>query len=40
MPILDDRAAPLYARAQSLTDEERAHVDEGIARLPAVVKQL
>lgn len=32
-PILNDRDAPLYPRAQSLTGAERALVDEGLARL-------
>ena len=36
-PILDDRAAPLYPRAQVLTEEERAVVDAGIARVGARV---
>ncbi|SMH51467.1 gamma-glutamylcyclotransferase family protein [Maritimibacter sp. HL-12] len=35
VPVLDDRAAPIYARAQSLDDAERAVVDEGIARVGA-----
>jgi len=38
VPILDDRARPLYPRAQNLTEEERAQVDEGLARLSAAVK--
>ncbi|MBN9886001.1 gamma-glutamylcyclotransferase [Salipiger abyssi] len=32
-PILDDRAAPRYPRAQRLADEERAFVDAGLAAL-------
>ncbi len=32
-PILNDRAAPLYPRAQALTAAERALVDDGLARL-------
>jgi hypothetical protein len=35
VPVLDDRAAPIYDRAQRLTDEERDAVDEGIARVGA-----
>ncbi|MCK8464202.1 gamma-glutamylcyclotransferase [Aliiroseovarius sp. S1339] len=38
-PILDDRAAPIYPRAQILSDEERALVDEGLSRLSTVAKQ-
>jgi hypothetical protein len=34
-PIQDDRAAPLYPRAQILTGQERAVVDEGLAALGA-----
>ncbi len=34
-PMFDDRAAPRYPRAQSLTDDERAHVDAGLARVGA-----
>jgi hypothetical protein len=30
-PILNDRVAPRYPKAQSLTDAERAVVDEGLA---------
>lgn len=37
-PILDDRAAPLYPRAQVLTPEQTAFVDAQVARLPSVVK--
>lgn len=32
-PILDDRAAPRYARHQSLSDAERALVDAHLARI-------
>jgi hypothetical protein len=32
-PILDDRAAPRYPRAQALSRAERAAVDDGLARL-------
>ncbi|MCI2399361.1 gamma-glutamylcyclotransferase [Aliiroseovarius subalbicans] len=39
-PILDDRAAPIYPRAQVLSAEERDVVDDGLGRLSAVVKQL
>lgn len=35
VPVLNDRAAPIYARAQNLDDAERAAVDEGIARIGA-----
>ncbi|WP_371168404.1 gamma-glutamylcyclotransferase family protein [Aliiroseovarius sp. 2305UL8-7] len=38
-PIIDDRAAPIYPRAQVLTDEELSVVDEGLSRLSAVIKQ-
>ncbi|MFQ6552963.1 gamma-glutamylcyclotransferase family protein [Aestuariibius insulae] len=31
--LLDDRAAPLYPRAQTLTSTERDHVDAALARL-------
>ena len=31
-PILDDRAAPVYPRAQRLSDAERAVVDAGLMR--------
>ncbi|MHA6346148.1 gamma-glutamylcyclotransferase family protein [Roseivivax sp. CAU 1761] len=31
-PVLDDRRAPLYPRAQTLTDAERAWVDDAMAR--------
>ncbi len=31
--VLDDRAAPRYVRAQALSPDERAAVDEGLARL-------
>lgn len=34
-PVLDDRAAPRYPRAQSLTASERATVDDGLARVGA-----
>lgn len=36
-PILDDRAAPLYPRAQRLTDAERAVVDKGLGDLGCTV---
>ncbi len=32
-PVLDDRAAPIYPRHQRLTEEERALVDDALARL-------
>jgi len=35
VPVLDDRAAPIYARAQGLDEAERAVVDEGLARVGA-----
>lgn len=38
-PILNDRDAPIYPRAQTLSDDERALVDEGLSRLSAKVKQ-
>ena len=34
-PILDDRAAPRYPRHQTLTEEERALVHDGLARVGA-----
>ncbi|MEL6913747.1 MAG: gamma-glutamylcyclotransferase family protein [Pseudomonadota bacterium] len=34
--ILDDRAAPLYPRAQVLTAEETAHFDALVASIPVV----
>ena len=37
-PILNDRAAPIYLRAQALTEEERQIVDEGLSRLSAIAK--
>lgn len=36
-PVQDDRAAPLYPRAQSLTAAERGQVDEGLAAVGARV---
>ncbi len=39
-PILNDRAAPTYPRAQVLTPEETALVDHHIARLAPEIKQL
>ncbi len=36
-PVLDDRAAPLYPRAQSLSAAERALVSAGLARVGARV---
>jgi hypothetical protein len=33
LPVLDDRGAPRYPRAQPLTDAERMVVDDGLARL-------
>ncbi len=36
-PILDDRSAPIYPRAQSLTPDEIALVDAWTAQLAAVV---
>ena len=38
-PILNDRANPIYPRAQVLNAEEIELVDEGLSRLAAVVKQ-
>ncbi|MGR3364758.1 MAG: gamma-glutamylcyclotransferase family protein [Maritimibacter harenae] len=35
VPVLDDRAAPIYPRHQSLIEEETALVDEGLARVGA-----
>lgn len=32
-PVLDDRAAPVYSRAQRLTAEETAMVDDGLSAL-------
>lgn len=40
VPILDDRAAPRYRRAQRLSGAEREMVDEGIARVDAGVERL
>jgi hypothetical protein len=40
VPIVNDRAQPIYARAQVLSDEEREIVDEGISRLGARVVTL
>lgn len=34
-PVLDDRAAPRYPRAQALSTRERATVDDGLARVGA-----
>jgi len=39
-PILNDREAPLYPRAQSLTCEQTALVDAYLTKLPARVDQL
>ncbi|MEL7254400.1 MAG: gamma-glutamylcyclotransferase [Pseudomonadota bacterium] len=33
VPILDDRAAPIYPRAQTLSDAERSYVDDRLAAL-------
>ena len=38
-PIQNDRNAPIYPRAQSLTTAERALVDDWLASLPAETKQ-
>lgn len=38
-PILNDRSDPVYPRAQMLSAEETALVDEGLSRLSAVMKQ-
>lgn len=38
-PILNDRADPIYPRAQVLSTEETELVDEGLSRLSAVVKE-
>ena len=35
-PVLDDRAAPRYARAQALAPEERRAVDDGLRRIGVV----
>lgn len=40
VPVLDDRASPLYARPQTLSDEEREIVDEGISRVGARIVPL
>jgi hypothetical protein len=37
MPVINDRAAPIYARHQRLTSAERALVDEALGRLGARV---
>ena len=39
MPIVDDRAAPIYPRHQVLTDRQRDLVDVNLARLSAQVRQ-
>jgi hypothetical protein len=39
-PVLNDRAAPRYARHQPLAPWERACVDDSLAALAAVVKDL
>ncbi len=39
VPVLDDRAHPVYARAQALSDLEREVVDEGLAGVGARVVQ-
>ena len=36
-PILNDRTAPGYPRAQRLSDAERAYVDAALARLPCTL---
>ena len=38
-PILNDRDAPMYTRAQNLTEDERQIVNEGLSRLSAKLKQ-
>ncbi len=40
VPILDDRAAPRYRRAQSLSGAERNMVDDGLARVGAGIVRL
>jgi Gamma-glutamyl cyclotransferase, AIG2-like len=35
VPVIDDRAQPIYARAQALEDDERAVVDRELARVGA-----
>jgi hypothetical protein len=40
VPILNDRANPIYPRHQTLTTQTRATVDAGLTNLSAVVKQL
>lgn len=39
-PILNDRAAPVYSRAQPLEADERACVDDNLERLSTVIKKL
>ena len=39
-PVLNDRAAPIYARAQRLTADQTALVDDSLSALSAVVKQV
>ncbi|QBY02499.1 gamma-glutamylcyclotransferase [Rhodophyticola sp. CCM32] len=39
-PILNDRTAPIYPRAQPLEADERRFVDDHLAALSAVIKQL
>ncbi len=39
VPVLDDRAAPLYPRHCTLTPQERAFVDDSLAELSAQVEQ-
>ena len=39
VPILNDRAAPLYPRHTMLSGSERTFVDAALARLPAQIKQ-
>jgi hypothetical protein len=36
-PVRDDREAPVYPRAQTLTDDERGMVDDALSRLGAVI---
>lgn len=38
-PVLDDRAAPIYSRAQTLTADQTTFVDDMLSTLSAVVKK-
>ncbi len=39
-PVLDDRAAPLYPRAQTLAKDETAVVDQHLDRLSATIRSI